>query len=104
MAKGNARPNSDLDIAVEATSPLNANEKERLIEELAESIGRHVDLVGLYTAGEPILGQIITGGKKILGSDDLYARLINKHLIEQADFMPLCRRILEERKRAWIGL
>lgn len=104
LAKGNARSSSDIDIAVEAARPLNTNEKERLIGELAVSIGRPVDLVDLFTAGEPLLGQIIAGGRKILGSDDRYATLMYKHLIEQADFMPLRSRILEERRRAWIGI
>ncbi|MGH8548739.1 MAG: type VII toxin-antitoxin system MntA family adenylyltransferase antitoxin [Methylococcales bacterium] len=103
MAQGRARPDSDLDAAVQAGRPLNVEEKMQLIAELAESLGRPVDLVDLCTVGEPLLGQIISGGRRVLGSDADYARLLNKHVLDQADFMPYRRRILEERRRKWIG-
>ncbi len=103
IAKGNANPESDIDLAVAANHPLTVNEKMQLIAELAQITGRPVDLVDLTTAGEPLLGQIIAHGKKIVRDDALYAEMINRHLLNQADFMPYKRRILEERRRKWIG-
>ena len=74
-----------------------------LIGDLALEIGRPVDLIDLNSVGEPLLGQIVTGGRRLMGSDTHYAELIRKHLYEQADFMPYRSRILAERRRRWIG-
>ena len=62
--------------------------------------GRAIDL---NTVGEPLLGQIVKHGLRILGTDERYAELIRHYLFEVADFMPYYRRILEERGMAWIG-
>ncbi len=104
LAKGCARPGSDVDLAVEADQPLGIHEKMALISDIAEEFGRPVDLVDLSTAGEPLLGQILAGGKIILGDNPRYVRLLTRHLFNQADFMPYRSRILRERRQAWIGL
>ena len=104
VAKGEARRDSDLDLAVDVDRPLEEHEKIQLIGELAEVSGRPVDVVDLFSAGEPLLGQIMTGGRRILGDDTRYACMVSKHLFNQADFMPYQSRILQERRRAWIGL
>lgn len=103
VAAGRARADSDLDIAVAAQRPLTVAEKIALTQALAEKTGRPIDLIDLATVAEPLLGQIVQHGKRILGSDTLFARLISRHLIEEADFMPYRRRVLAERRRAWIG-
>lgn len=103
LARNTAGFDSDLDLAVSADRTLNADEKMQLIMDLAESIGRPVDLVDLFTVGEPLLGQIMTGGRRILGDDERYAVLLSRHLFNQADFMPYRNRILQERRQAWIG-
>ena len=72
-----------------------------LIETIGARFGRPVDIVDLYFAAEPILGQIFKG-KRLLGDDASYARLLTKHLINTADFVPLQQRILTERRNAWI--
>jgi predicted nucleotidyltransferase len=104
LARNAANFDSDLDIAVRADRPLDADEKMRLIMDLAEAMGRPVDVVDLSTVGEPLLGQIVTGGRRLLGDDARYAALLSQHLFDQADFMPYRRRILQERRRAWIGV
>ncbi len=103
LAKGTAHCESDLDLAVGADRPLDADETMELISDLAEASGRPVDLIDLSTVGEPLLGQIIAGGRRIIGSNTLYAELLLKHLYNQEDFMPYQRRILKERREAWIG-
>ena len=103
LARGEADQDSDLDLAIGADRPLDTHEKIQLIAELAEALGRPVDLVDIYSAGEPLLGQIVTRGKKILGTDADFAFVLNKHLLNQADFMPYRSRILKERRQAWIG-
>ena len=103
VASGKQRADSDLDIALSAGHPLTVDEKIALNGALAESTGRAIDLIDLSVVGEPLLGQIVRHGRRILGSDTLYGELISKHLFEQADFMPYQARILAERRMAWIG-
>lgn len=103
VASGLAHPDSDLDLAVEAEQPLTADDKMRLIADLAVAIGRPVDLVDLKTVGEPLLGQILKNGVRILGSTSDHAALIYRHLLDNADFQPCVNRILRERRQAWIG-
>lgn len=103
LAAGAGRMESDLDLAVDAGHRLTAGEKMALISELAGRTGRPIDLVDIRTVGEPLLGQIIQRGKRILGSDTHYANLIRRHLFDQADYLPYRNRILAERRQAWIG-
>ena len=103
LANAQARPQSDLDLAVLMEAPLSAESKMTLISELSQAIGRPVDLIDLRVAGEPLLGQILKHGVRLLGSDNDYAELVKRHLFEEADFMPYRRRILAERRLAWIG-
>lgn len=103
VARGDARRDSDIDVAVDTGRRLSAADKRALISAVAEATGRPVDLVDLRAVGEPLLGQILAHGKRIFGSDEHYARLITRHLFDQADFLPYRDRILAERRRAWIG-
>jgi predicted nucleotidyltransferase len=103
LAKGNARKDSDLDLAIATDHPLDSRQKMQLIAELASAIGRPIDLVDFAMIGEPLLGQIIVHGRRILGDDDHYARLLSTHLFAEADFVPYQTRILQERRQAWIG-
>lgn len=101
MAAGSALQDSDIDIAVLGCGPLSVEERMALIGEIADAVGRPVDLIDLYAAGEPLMGEILKG-VRILGSDDRYARLLTRHLIDTADFLPLQQRILKERRDTWI--
>lgn len=103
VALGRQRPDSDLDIAVETSQALTADEKIAIIEALAERTGRPVDLIDLKVVAEPLLGQIVRHGRRLLGSDSAYGQLISRHLFEQADFMPYRTRMLAERRAAWTG-
>ena len=103
VAQGNERSDSDLDIAVAAEQALTAVDKMAIISALAEQTGRPVDLIDLKVVAEPLLGQILRHGRRLLGSDGEYGQLISRHLFEQADFMPYRNRVLAERRAAWIG-
>ena len=72
-AKGNQRADSDLDIAVQARQALTVTEKMALISALAEHTGRPIDLIDLKAVCEPLLGQIIRHGRRLLGGDGAYA-------------------------------
>lgn len=101
LAKGTARSTSDADIAVMAESPLDAEARINLIEELAAITGRPIDLVDLSTAGEPLLGEILRQGIRLKGSNNLHAELMTRHVFETEDFMPYVERMLRERRQAW---
>lgn len=103
VALGRQRADSDLDIAVAAKQALTAHEKATLIGALTERTGRPIDLIDLKVVSEPLLGQIVRHGRRVLGSDTLYGELISRHVFEQADFMPYRTRLLAERRMAWIG-
>ena len=105
LSRGDHRSDSDLDLAVAGDAPLDNQEKEQLIENLALAFGRPVDLVDLRSVGLHILSEVITKGEVIYCIDrTLYAELIKRMLFDNADFAPYRNRILEERRKAWIGV
>ena len=103
VAKETANSDSDLDIAVLADHKLSSDEKIQLIQGLAEKIGRPIDLIDLFDPPQPLLGQIIKTGRKIFGTDEAFAKLAYRNMVDQADFMPLRSRALLERRDAWIN-
>lgn len=103
VAVGNEGPDSDVDVAVQAARPLTAGQKMAMVGDLAAATGRAVDLIDLRTVGEPLLGQVLAHGRRLLGSDAAHGRLLSRHLIDAADFLPYAQRIVDVRRRAWIG-
>ena len=101
QAMGNATGDSDIDLALLSDAPISSSKKLQLVEQIGAKFGRPVDIVDLFFAAEPVLGQVFKG-KRLLGDDVTYARLLTKHLINTADFVPLQKRILTERRNAWI--
>ncbi len=61
LATGNARPDSDVDLALLAEAPLTSGFKLQLIQTIGAEFDRPVDIVDLFHAPEPILGQILKG-------------------------------------------
>lgn len=100
LAKGTARPDSDLDIAVQSEKVLTTEQHIALVEDLALATGRPIDLIDLKTAGEPLLGEILQG-KRLMGSNEDHAELIKRHLFDSADFLPYVERMLAERRAQW---
>ena len=85
LAAGQGRMGSDLDLAV--------------------AIGLPVDLIDLAQAHGPLLQQIVTRGRMVLCKNrTLYAELLRRVAYDEADVMPYYRRILSERRQAWIGI
>ena len=105
IAEGRENPESDVDLGVASDRPLTSSQRMQVIEAVASKTGRPVDVVDLLSAGGPILQQAITKGKKIVCHDDaIYARALVRMWFDQSDWMPIYRRILEERRRKWIGI
>ena len=67
VAEGRQHADSDLDIAVAAKQALTAIEKMDIIAALAEQTGRPIDLIDLKVVAEPLLGQIVRHGRRLLG-------------------------------------
>lgn len=103
VASGRAHMGSDVDVAVQSRKPLDSAMRMRLIEALALATGRPVDLIDLRDAGEPLLGQILKHGKRIIGDSTAHADLLSRHVYAMEDFMPYVTRMLDERRRSWIG-
>ena len=101
-AAGTPSPDSDIDLALLGDGPLPSGLKLELMGTIGAEFGRPVDIIDLHSAGEPLLGEIFKG-KRLLGDDETYAKLLTRHLIDSADFLPLRERILAERRAAWIG-
>jgi predicted nucleotidyltransferase len=103
MATGKFSAKSDVDIAIKKSKSLTEDQKIIYIEKIAQITGRAVDLVDLSTVGEPLLGQIIKYGKRLMGTDANYAELGLQHIYAQADFVPYITRTLKERRQQWIN-
>ena len=104
MAKDRARNDSDLDIAVATSTPLTSQTYIAIIEDLALAIGRPVDLIDLDRTHNPLLQQILIKGRRVLCHDRTrYAGLLLRMVYEESDIMPYYRRILSDRRQAWIG-
>lgn len=78
VARGSERADSDVDIAVQAAKALDAQRRIQLVGDIALATGRAVDLVDLRTAGGPLLGQILSGGQRLLGSDEAFGTLLSR--------------------------
>ena len=102
VARNEARPDSDVDIAVLAERPLDAARKMSLVEGMADLAGRPVDLVDLSRIGEPLRGEVLKG-KRLFGSDEDFAGQMLRHIYDNEDFVPLVREMLAERRMRWLG-
>ena len=102
QATGGATGKSDIDLALLADAPISSSLKLKLVEQIGVKFGRPADIVDLFFAPEPVLGQVFKG-KRLYGDDATYASLLTRHLLNSADFVPLQRRILAERRSAWIN-
>ena len=94
---------SDFDVAVLGKKPLAARQKKALIEQLARLVGRPIDVIDLQAAHGPVVGQVLRHGKQLFCDDStLHAELMKRWMFDQADWMPLRRRILTPRRTAWV--
>lgn len=103
VAEGTARPDSDVDIAVLADAPFGSGQRRALIDMLAQTVGRPVDLVDLREAG-PVLLMFALRGKRLVGRGSrANAALLSRAWTDAADFLPIRERLLRQRRTAWTG-
>ncbi len=103
LASGAETSDNDIDVAVQADKPLTIDERIALTEAIALAFNRPVDLVDLRTAGQPLLDQIVSGGVQVLGTRHLWGDLVYRNILENEDFVPYQKRILEGQRREWIN-
>ena len=98
------RPDSDVDVAVLARTPLTAKRKAEMIRAVAEITGRPVDLVDLRGAGVAVTSEILSRGRRLFERRaGVFPTLLSRTLADVADFLPYRERILRERRHAWIA-
>lgn len=102
VAKGTAQFDSDIDVAVWGRTPLAQAQHNALIRDMAHLTGRPVDLIDLHRVGEPLLGQILRHGRRIFGSDQDMASLMQRHVYATEDFVPGVQHMLEQRNQQWL--
>ena len=102
IAEGLERPDSDLDLAVQMSHPITAEQKMALISHFASLFGRPVDIIDLREAGEALLGEILSKGIMLKGGSEARGDLMFKHIMDHEDFGPYQQRILQARRRQWI--
>jgi len=74
-----------------------------MTESLALEFNRPVDLIDLRTVGQPLLSEIVAEGRRIRGQNEDWAQLIFKNIMDNEDFVPIQKRILRERRAAWLN-
>lgn len=103
-ATGKLRADSDLDVAVAGDRPLTSRALLGLRDRIALATGRSVDLVDLNAAGDLVALEALRRGAVVYSvGPGLRARLLARALLDRADFGLLRDRLLETRRRRWIG-
>ena len=68
---------------------------------VSDVTGRDVDIVDLHDVPQPITGYVLRG-KRLLGSDECFATLCTRHLIERKGFGRAREREVDRRVSEWI--
>jgi predicted nucleotidyltransferase len=101
FASGRQTDRSDLDLAVASQSPLSDEVKVDWITRLGAALGREIDLIDLNSATGTVLKEALTRGKTVLNQDvDLFARILKRMLLDEADFQETRRRVLARRRKS----
>ncbi len=104
VASDTAKQQSDVDIAIRSKESLSTEIRQLLIEDIAELLGRPVDLID-YSSANPVLKrQFMINGKLIVNKNpNLYSESLKGLWFETQDWQPYRERILKERRQAWIN-
>ncbi len=95
-----AGPESDIDLGVLDARQLSSDEIFDLGFAVMEATGSDVDVVDMFEVPQPITKNILKG-IRLFGSDECFAQLYTRHLIEQEDFGRLRHKALAARVAAW---
>jgi uncharacterized protein len=98
-AKGNARSDSDIDIAIYPRSPLNPKRRQNVADALAMTTGRAVDLIDLSTTADgALVRQILSTGIVLFNKDPGLLGILSERMLDwQEDFEPQLNQLLQTR-------
>jgi uncharacterized protein len=103
-AAGRLKASSDLDIGIATGKKLSLKKKVDIQLALSRATKREIDLVHVDSVSGVILQQILCKGERIFTHNKLLlAALIRKLWYDQADWMPLYRRILDKRREMFLN-
>ena len=102
-ANGRLNDRSDLDIAVAGDSELPFDLKSRVSVKLSLALSREIDLIDLHQVSGTILQQALCTGEFLLkNSQGVLAGLMKKMWYNQADMMPLSKRVRDAQIRRFV--
>jgi len=94
------RFDSDIDVAVFPTKPMDGPKRQQIADQIASATGRPVDLIDLSTADGAILRQILTTGVLLFSKKPGILGLLSQRLLAwQEDFEPQLNKLLDARIR-----
>lgn len=93
FARGDARSESDVDVAILGSRPVPKETLHRLTVELVELCGRDVDLVDLRQVPTVLAMQVISTGKRLFCRDQFACELFETHVF--SDYVDLNERRAE---------
>lgn len=91
MARGEARADSDIDVAASFGRPMSGDLRLAVIGLVAEASGRAVDLVDLETAGGLVLSRALGGREIVCDSTSTRARMARRLLQGEDDRLVAAR-------------
>lgn len=95
-ARGDARPDSDLDLAVLGAAPLDPLRRFEAQRELSALLGVDVDLIDLRAASSVLRSEVVNGGKVLFQCDAEYVLAFEAGVLgEYADLMDATRSLRE---------
>lgn len=96
-ATGAFKAHSDVDVAIAGTSAIDAETLLDTQADLAEKLGRPVDLIDLARVDGLILHRIMTQGRRVKTDPSLFVRFQAKALGWKEDFLPLLQKMRDAR-------
>ena len=73
------------------------------VKAVIQTTGGPFDLIDLQATHGPVVGRVLKHGTQLFCTDTtLYGALIARWVTDQADWMPLRRRIVQTRLKQWI--
>ena len=103
LARGTARPDSDVDVALSLGRSMTTAEKIDLIGSIGALLGRPVDLIDMEIASGAILGTVFQEGVRFIDDVNVRERAIANRANWQTDVAPYVERLRAERRAAWLG-
>lgn len=101
-AKGLARADSDIDICIASDRSIDIEIKVALSTELSLLLGKEIDLVDLNSIHGVILKETLKNSIWIIRDTNTSARILKKMLLDEADFEPYRKRILDARRERFL--